>query len=196
MRLTYRDDIREFNDDSEFKMTEAQFSDLELFVQEELKKVSAYSFKTEEAFMVSTKQFILLFRKRCQITEEVTNIIFAKDKDRRDSLATINFYNIVKLVVIRSSSNKKFNLKTFKMLLKELRVKLDILKKGLGPDKINQLIDFGLDRAEEDLVLCQVTDIDLETERIRQKRIENIVLQEFGTINISRVLDALLSSGD
>ena len=154
MRLTYRDDIREFNDDSEFKMTEAQFSDLELFVQEELKKVSAYSFKTEEAFMVSTKQFILLFRKRCQITEEVTNIIFAKDKDRRDSLATINFYNIVKLVVIRSSSNKKFNLKTFKMLLKELRVKLDILKKGLGPDKINQLIDFGLDRAEEDLVLC------------------------------------------
>ena len=152
-RLTYRDDIREFNDESEFKMTEAQFSDLELFVQEELKKVSASSFKTEEANMVSTKQFILLFRKRCQITEEVTNIIFAMDKDRRESLATINFYNIVKLVVIRSSStNKKFNLKTFKLLLKELRVKLDIVKRGIGPEKINQLIDFGLDKADEDLV--------------------------------------------
>jgi len=99
---------------------------------------------------VPTKKFILLFRKRCQITEEVTNIIFAKNKDRRESLAVINFYNIVKLVVIRSSTDKRFNLKTFKMLIRELRIKLDILKKGLGPEKINQLIDFGLSRTDED----------------------------------------------
>lgn len=80
----------------------------------------------------------------------MTNIIFAKNKERKESLAVINFYNIVKLVVIRSSKDKKINLKTFKMLIRELRIKLDILKKGLGPDKINQVIDFGLEKTDEE----------------------------------------------
>jgi len=47
MSLTYRDDIKDFSSDSEFQMTEAQFSDLEAFCQEELKKLSASSFDTE-----------------------------------------------------------------------------------------------------------------------------------------------------
>ena len=44
---------------------------------------------------------------------------------------------MVKKVIIRSGGRDgKLNLTIFKELIKELRVKLDITKAGLGPDKV------------------------------------------------------------
>ena len=69
-----------------------------------------------------------------------------------ESMKTINYYNKVKEIVIRSSeeilvnplstqSTKMFNIKIFHTMLKELRVKLDVTKWGLGPDKIMRAIN-------------------------------------------------------
>ena len=66
---------------------------------------------------------------------------------------TINFYNKVKEIVIKSGEDvekgddtlQMFNFKVFVAMLKELRIKLDIAKEGLGPDKIMRLINSGFD---------------------------------------------------
>ena len=53
----------------------------------------------------------------------------------------------MKEVIIKcSDSEKVFNFKVFTILLKELRIKLDVLKEGLGPSKYNRTINFGLEQ--------------------------------------------------
>ena len=55
---------------------------------------------------------------------------------------------MVKKVIIRSGGAENlFNIRIFKGLIKELRIRLDITKDedGLTPDKIQRKIDFGLE---------------------------------------------------
>ena len=104
-------------------------------------------------------------------------------------MKTVNFYNKVKEIVIRSSEDvqvnplgskttKMLNIKIFHALLKELRIKLDITKSGLGPDKTMRVINQG-QQEEGDM------------NETKKRRIEMTVLKEFNMINISRIKEAL-----
>ena len=71
----------------------------------------------------------------------------------------INYYNKVKEIIIRSSEEvlrpaglpgelittnptiKMINIKIFQAMLKELRIKLEIIKMGLGPPKTMRAIE-------------------------------------------------------
>lgn len=56
---------------------------------------------------------------------------------QQEAMANINFYNQAKKVIIRSGGPEKLlNLKIFCGLIRELRIKLDITKRGIGPDKL------------------------------------------------------------
>ena len=62
--------------------------------------------------------------------KEINKLLFSDDKMVQDmSIVSLNFYNKVKEIIIKSSdSEKTFNLKVFTTLLKELRIKLDVIK--------------------------------------------------------------------
>ena len=65
-------------------------------------------------------------------------------------MQTINFYNQAKKVIIRSGGGDKvLNLKIFNDLLRELRIKLNIMKEGFGPSKTMSEINFGLDSSDK-----------------------------------------------
>ena len=97
----------------------------------------------------------------------------------------LNFYNKVKEVIIRSSdSEKTFNFRVFTTLLKELRIKLDVIKDDLGPYKDSRTVNFGLEKKSGK-----------KSEAIRKKRIERLVFKDFNLINISRINDAI-TGGD
>ena len=70
-----------------------------------------------------------------------------------DSLNKINFFNAVKKVMIRASGpDRNLNLRIFISLIHELRVKLDITKAGLAPEKTMRLIELGIDdRGSDDI---------------------------------------------
>ena len=109
-------------------------------------------------------------------------------------MKTVNFYNKVKEIVIRSSEDvqvnplgskttKMLNIKIFHALIKELRIKLDITKSGLGPDKTMRVINQGLkiEKQQEEGDMNET----------KKRRIEMTVLKEFNMINISRINEAL-----
>jgi len=53
-------------------------------------------------------------------------------------------------VFIRAAGNdRKLNLRILMSLIHELRVKLDIAKAGLAPEKTMRQIDFGVDESTE-----------------------------------------------
>ena len=62
--------------------------------------------------------------------KEINKLLFSDDKMVQDmSIERLNFYNKVKEIIIKSSdSEKTFNFKVFTTLLKELRIKLDVIK--------------------------------------------------------------------
>ena len=61
-------------------------------------------------------------------------------------MATINFYNQVKKIVIRSGGpDKVINIRIFAGLIRELRIKLDITKAGLAAERTMRVINFGLE---------------------------------------------------
>ena len=71
-------------------------------------------------------------------------MLYAPSKPIKESLKAINFYNMVKKVLIRSAGQeRKLNLRIFIELIHELRIKLDITKAGLVPDKIQSMINAG-----------------------------------------------------
>ena len=102
---------------------------------------------------MTTKDFIMAFRDHLGITKEIHKLLFSEESQRAKSMETINFYNKVKEIVIKSGEDiekgddtlQMFNFKVFVSMLKELRIKLDIAKEGLGPDKIMRYINSGLD---------------------------------------------------
>ena len=100
------------------------------------------------------------------------------------SIESLNFYNKVKEVIIKSSktsdSEKTFNFKVFTTLLKELRIKLDVIKKELGPDKFSRDVNFGQEKKSSK-----------KSAAIRKKRIEQLVFKDFNLINISRINEAI-----
>ena len=109
-------------------------------------------------------------------------------------MKTVNFYNKVKEIVIRSSeevhinplgskTTKMLNIKILHALIKELRIKLDVTKWGLGPDKTMRAINQGL-KIEK-----QQGEGDMN--ETKKRRIEETVLKEFNMINISRIKEAL-----
>ena len=63
----------------------------------------------------------------------------------------LNFYSKVKEIVIRSSEEgvsqardqtyMMFNIRIFHAMLKELRIRLDVVKAGLGPEKFMRIIN-------------------------------------------------------
>lgn len=143
---------------------------------------------------MKTKDLILGLREELSITKEIAKILFSGELEKRESMKVLNFYNLVKKIVIRSGdSDRMINIKIFWGLIRELRLKLDIFKVGLGPDKTMMAIDLGLDIDYENFN----TDNSYEAAKNRQKRVKRIekaVLIEFSTINISRVHDALVSA--
>lgn len=57
----------------------------------------------------------------------------------------IRFYNQCKRTILRSGgAEETINLTIFTGLIKELRIKLDCTKNGLGPNKTEREINFGL----------------------------------------------------
>ena len=61
-------------------------------------------------------------------------------------MRTINFYNQVKKVIIRSGGpDRKVNIRIFAGLVHELRIKLDIVKNGLAAERTMRDINFGLE---------------------------------------------------
>lgn len=104
-----------------------------------------------DADFVSTKQLVLNLREHLQITQEIHNLLFKPEKSESESLRTINFYNVVKKVLLRSGgTEKKLNLRIFIGLLHELRTKLEIGKAGHLPKKSMREINFGLDDSSSD----------------------------------------------
>ena len=107
---------------------------------------------------------------------------------RQEALKTIKFYNLVKKVVIRSSQEENefsmINIRILKDLIKELRIRLDITKQGLCPDKVTRIINFGLDSKE-------FQGRDEEIQATKQQRIERIILKEFNYINIRHICSKL-----
>ena len=63
---------------------------------------------------------------------------------------------MVKKVVIRSSSDSKapfrvLNIRIFAGLVRELRVKFDVFRAGLGPERIIRKLNFGLEIGKSDI---------------------------------------------
>ena len=109
-------------------------------------------------------------------------MLFSDDKMVQDmSIESLNFYNKVKEIIIKSSdSEKTFNFKVFTTLLKELRIKLDVIKSELGPDKFSRDVNFGQEKKSS-----------RKSAAIRKKRIEQLVFKDFNLINISRINEAI-----
>ena len=85
------------------------------------------------------------------ISKVINEHLFGDMDQKNAALVTLKFYNQVKKILVRSSnSDKKFLLPIFKMLLDELRVKLDITNEGIGPDKIISEVYGGLDEYSDD----------------------------------------------
>ena len=103
-------------------------------------------------------------------------------------MENLKFYNKVKEIIIKcSDSEKVFNFKVFTILLKELRIKLDVLKEGLGPSKYNRTINFGLEQKKNSSSLKS----NKKSDAIRKKRIEQLVFKDFNMINISRIIEGI-----
>ena len=114
-------------------------------------------------------------------------MLFKDEDEQIDAMSTINFYNKVKEVIIRCGGvDKVINLKIFSGLIKEMRIKLDITKAGLGAEKTMRAIENGLD------IIVDGSDDSNSAEVERQRRIEEIILKEFNMINITCVQIALL----
>ena len=123
---------------------------LENFCTEQVKKLKkATSFDEGHPDFISTKDFIYSFRVKCQITDEINRMLFSDEACRYKAMHKVNFYSQVKKVIIRcGGTDKAFNLRIFMDLILELRVKLNITKEGLGPEKIMREINFGLENAK------------------------------------------------
>ena len=76
-------------------------------------------------------------RDRLGVMEDLKSMLYAPTISFDQSLKAINFYNMVKKVLIRSGSpDRRLNLRVFTDLLRELRVKLEIAKAGITPEKV------------------------------------------------------------
>ena len=108
-------------------------------------------------------------------------MLYSPVDSQHESLKAINFFNMVKKVLVRSGGlERKINLRILIDLIHELRVKLDITKAGLVPPKIQSQINAG-DSGE------------IKDEE-RARRIEKIVLSEFSTINLAKVKGAIVAA--
>ena len=86
---------------------------------------------------MSTKEFVLGFRKHCSVKKEISELLFGAETKRWGAMESLKFYNQVKKVVIRCGGGDKiFNLRIFVGLIRELRIKLDIYLAGYGPEKL------------------------------------------------------------
>ena len=79
--LSYRNDVKEFGFDNfkETILTEDQFSNLEIFVLNEIKNIEKNKSFNTKSDLVKTKDLILSFRKYLNITKEIHNLLFQDD---------------------------------------------------------------------------------------------------------------------
>lgn len=97
-------------------------------------------------------------------------------------MQTINFYNHVKKIIIRSGGpDKVINIRIFTGLVQELRIKFDITSAGLAAEKTMRKVNQGLKLASK-----SDSKVSKGLKKQRQ-RVERIVLKEFNMINMSRV---------
>ena len=76
---------------------------------------------------------------------EIHKLLFNEDLKGK-AMHTINFYNQVKKIIVRSGGpDKVINIRIFFGLIRELRIKLDITKAGYAADKTMRAINFGLE---------------------------------------------------
>ena len=79
-------------------------------------------------------------------------MLFGDEEEREVAHDKINFYNSVKKIFIKcGGADDLINIKIFAFLIHELRIKLEITKMGLIPERISQTINFGLDLENKNL---------------------------------------------
>ena len=143
----YRSDISNYAviSQREFIMTEQQFEQLEEYCREQMRAHVVRSYMDPNpSDMVCVKKLVQNLRTKLKVTEEINNLLFKPEHSAQESLLAINFFNAAKKVLIRAAGpDKNLNLRMLISLIHELRVKLEIYKAGLGPDKIMRLIDLG-----------------------------------------------------
>mmetsp|Transcript_9017 Transcript_9017/g.10611 ORF Transcript_9017/g.10611 Transcript_9017/m.10611 type:complete len:157 (+) Transcript_9017:287-757(+) len=155
-----------------------------------MKKHVQRSYKKENADdLVSIKLLVANLRKKLNVFDEISNFIFRPIKPSSESLNAIKFFNSAKKVLIRSGGpDRKINLRIFNGLIHELRIKFDIFKAGLGPEKIMSLIDYDGPPSSAFQSMGE------KGQKKRQMRIERIVFSEFNTINMAKVQSAILQA--
>ena len=167
-------------------MTEKQLAQLEAFCQDELKRhIRSNQQKGIVDDLIDVKIVTDSLSKNLGIMEEINAMLYAPKCPQKESLKAIKFFSMVKRVMMRSSGpERRLNLRIFTELLRELRIKLDITKAGLSPEKIKSIIEARID---------DKTDIG-ENHSVMKRRIERIVLSEFNTIHIAKVQGAILKA--
>lgn len=87
-------------------MSEEQFEFLEDYVHAEAQKakLAAGSFADESSDLVSVKDLVLGLRERLEITQEIHKLLFNNLEMQGTAMHTINFYNLVKKIIIRSGN--------------------------------------------------------------------------------------------
>ena len=165
------------------------------------RQANASSFSEDNADMVSVKDLVLQLRERLNITQQIHSLLFSGPDRQKTAMSTINFYNQVKKIIIRSGGvDKVINIRIFAGMIRELRIKLDITKAGLAAERTMQVINYGLDSnatenngKSKSYGSSSKSDSKIAKKLFnkRKQRIERTVLKEFNMINISRVLAAL-----
>ena len=108
LSLQYRSDVEELGigHNKDYILTEEQFNILEEFTSSEIKKMDKTSYDSKR-HLYSTKKFILNLRFRVGVTDAIRQVLYSGDEAKQnEALQTLNFYNLVKKVVIRSSSQE------------------------------------------------------------------------------------------
>ena len=93
---------------------------------------------------IEVKAMIEALQEKIGVADEIRQMLFQPKQSMRESLRTIDFFVMVKKVIIRSGGpERRLNLRVFIDLLRELRMKLDITKEGLVPEKVKSRIGLG-----------------------------------------------------
>ena len=91
---------------------------------------------------IDVKIMIDALQKKLGVHQEIKDMLYQPKRPMRESLKDIDFFVMVKKVIIRSGGpERRLNLRVFIELLRELRMKLDITKAGLIPEKVKSRLE-------------------------------------------------------
>lgn len=91
MNNLYRSDVKEYGFSQSLKehvLSEAQFTELETIITDELKKRTRSSYDNSSDFMI-TKDLVLAVRGRLNVVQEINSIIYGDEEMRQRSIKQI-----------------------------------------------------------------------------------------------------------